>query len=85
MDLLLSLWSTFWNGVLGIIASFLPTVSVSNLNFVENFNDILSYGKQLGFIVPWDTIWFALLIMISCEITIMTIKLIMWVIRITRG
>jgi len=78
-DIISSAISWIWIRVLNIIASWLPVADISDSNFSDALQTIMIFGKQLGFIIPWNTLFLCLFIMLIAQSTLMTLKFIMWV------
>lgn len=76
---------TFWVLVLNLFAGILPTMNNPIMEFVVAFDKIISFGQQLSFIIPWPTIWWALIIMFWAEFAIIAFNTGKWVLKFLRG
>lgn len=59
IEFLTNLISTLGIAFLTAIASIFPTSTVSVLDYAESLIMVANFGKQLSFIIPWNTLWTA--------------------------
>lgn len=83
---------TLYNGISAVINWFVLTIG-NILPFSEGFpsniynsiGSILNVGKQLSFIIPFDTIFDILLLVITIEVWIFLFKFFKWIVKTIRG
>jgi hypothetical protein len=75
-------FNILWIGFMNIIAGILPTINNPNINFITALDTILDFGMQLSFIIPWPTIFTAVLTMTLLEIALVILKFALWVAKI---
>jgi len=82
IDALLGLFWSFWIGFWQALAGLLPNAVPMD---ITGLNLILSFGKQLGFIIPWSHLFMALLTLIIINFSILLIKLAQFIGKLVRG
>lgn len=82
IDTILNLFYSFWIGILHAIAGILPEATFMDL---KGLDLIMQFGRQLGFVIPWNYLWTALLIIIIMEFCIFLIRTAGFVGKLIRG
>jgi hypothetical protein len=77
--------SVIMNGLGGLLSSFLPTTNGFSVDFQNALSQLMGFGAQLGFVVPWNTIFTILFITSTFELGLFTFKIIAWLLKLARG
>jgi hypothetical protein len=84
-NIFVSFFSQVMGYILTAIASLLPSSNGFNIDFLAGFAQIMGMGYQLGFMIPWSTVFTCLIIVVGFEMTIFTFKIAIKVVGLIRG
>lgn len=78
-------FSAIFKPVLGLIANHLPTTESDSLPFKNAIEQVLTIGYKFSFVIPWGTLFLCVWVMLGIELSVVALKITMWIIRLARG
>lgn len=79
------LFQSFLADILSLVASVLQTGQGLPADFSGSLAQVMVFGYQMSFVIPWSTIFSLFSFIIAFEFTLLIIKLIIFISKLIRG